>query len=177
MPMIKLLQWATESWWTIAFPSHVMTNSAVFTGTFFKTVNAEIMRRTFFGTVSAYPTCKTLAPSIVRITRRSVLALAIFSAEFAKFPGRTRYTELNTYSNKSIFVWKHSMYEHVISYFCCNTVPRSFHRTCKCLETRMYRVHRNTDKLEYNGFRLATRQILHNIPRRFFSFPITANRI
>lgn len=175
MPAIKLLQWATESGRTVAFPSHVMTNSAVFTGTFFETVDAEIMRRTFFRTVSAYPTCKTLAPSIVRVTRRSVLALAIFRAEFAKFPGWTRYTETNTSANKSISVWTRSTYERVVdSYFYCNTVPRSFRRICKCLETRMYRVHRGTDKLEYNGFRLATRQILHSIPRRFSSFPISA---
>lgn len=86
------LQWASESGRTIALASHVMTNSSVFARALLNAVDAEIVRQTFLRTVSSHPTRQTFTPAVVRITRRPVLALAVFGAKLTELSKRARYT-------------------------------------------------------------------------------------
>lgn len=95
-------QWTSESRRTIALASHVMTNRSVLTRTLVRTSDAEIVRRTFLRTITAHPTGRTLALSVVRITRRPVFTLTVFGAEFAEFSGWTRCVEKNKKKNHTL---------------------------------------------------------------------------
>lgn len=69
----------------------MVTDRAVLARTLVGATDAEIVRRTFLRTVPSGPAGRTLAPSVVRVARRSVLALTRFGAELAELAGRTRF--------------------------------------------------------------------------------------